>query len=232
MNEWVSARLPTFTRFPSNKNKLAKPDSLLLSQIVKLANFIQADSFWMAQIAQIDITPQANFEWVPVIGDHFVVLGNVEDLKSKFKRLYAFYQQAWLQNGINTYEKLDVQYAGQVVAIRKGNLKTMIDSVWVHQLMVDLVNQHQRSLTDSSYLILPAKMNTSNLLIDSLYTSVLLKVPIEVSRQSNSGVILNNNNNRKSLVIKKKESNKPLLKKKPVAKPEKPKALMEKNRET
>lgn len=232
LSEKVSARLPTFTGFPSNKDKLSKPDSLLLNQIVKLGNFIQADSFWMAQIAQIDITPQANFELVPVIGDHFVVLGKVEDLKSKFNRLYAFYQQAWLQNGINTYEKLDVQYAGQVVAVRKGTLKTMVDSVRVHQLILDLLNQHQRSLIDSSYLNLPAKIITTNPLRDSLITSVLLKVPKEESGQTNSGVILNNNNNRKSLVIKKKENNKPLLKKKPVAKSDKPKALMEKNRET
>lgn len=128
LSEKLSVRVPVFTGFPSGRAILAAPDSSLLKQIVKLGQYVLADSFWMAQVAQIDITPQSNFELVPVIGDHIVALGNTDSLDKKFNRLYTFYQQAWLQNGINTYEKLDVQFDNQVVAVRRGTAQAGIDS--------------------------------------------------------------------------------------------------------
>ncbi|MCK9403185.1 MAG: hypothetical protein M0Q26_07280 [Chitinophagaceae bacterium] len=128
LSDKLSVRVPVFTGFPTDRAVLSAPDSSLLKQIVKLGMYVLADSFWMAQVAQIDITPQSNFELVPVIGDHIVALGNTDSLDKKFNRLYTFYQKAWLQNGINVYEKLDVQFDNQVVAVRRGTAKAWIDS--------------------------------------------------------------------------------------------------------
>ena len=134
LSDKLSARVPMFTNFPSDKAVLAKPDSLLLESVVSLARFIIADSFWMAQTSQIAITPQATFEIVPTIGDQIITIGSAENLDKKFARLYTFYKKAWLQNGMNTYEKLDVQYDNQIVAVRKGTAKVLVDSSKVLQL--------------------------------------------------------------------------------------------------
>lgn len=134
LSDKLSARVPMFTNFPSDKAVLAKPDSLLLESVVNLAKFIVADSFWMAQTSQIVITPQATFEIVPTIGDQIITIGSADDLEKKFARLYTFYKKAWLQNGMNTYEKLDVQYDNQIVAVRKGTSKVLVDSAKVLQL--------------------------------------------------------------------------------------------------
>ncbi len=139
LSEKLSARVPVFTSFPSDKTILSEPDSLMLLQIVQLGKFIAADSFWMAQIAQIDITPKATFEIIPTIGDQTISIGNADDLENKFNRLYTFYKQAWLQNGMNAYEKLDVQFDNQVVAIRKGASKAWMDSAKSKQVMNDLL---------------------------------------------------------------------------------------------
>lgn len=136
LSEKLSARVPVFTGFPSGKQVLAHPDSLLLGDIVKLGKYILADSFWMSQVAQVDITPQSHFCLVPVVGDHTIVFGNAEGVEKKFTRLYTFYKKAWLENGINAYEKLDVQYDNQVVAIRKGVAKAWADSARAHQRML------------------------------------------------------------------------------------------------
>jgi len=135
LSDKLSARVPMFTGFPSDKAILSKPDSALLRDVVKLGQYVLADSFWMAQTAQLAITPQAHFELVPVLGDQLVSLGDAEDLDGKFKRLYTFYKKAWLQNGINTYEKLDVQYSNQVVAIRRGTAKALADSARAKEIM-------------------------------------------------------------------------------------------------
>ncbi len=120
LSEKLSARVPVFTGFPSDRLKLAKPDSALLEGIVIMGRYILADSFWMAQISQVAITPVAEFELIPVVGDQLIVIGNTDNLSSKFRKLFTFYRKAWLQNGMNAYEKLDLRFDNQVVAIKKG----------------------------------------------------------------------------------------------------------------
>ena len=129
LSDKVSVRVPMFTNFPSSKDVLSAPDSALLKDVVKIGRCIETDSFWMAQTAQIDIARNGTFEMVPTIGNELVVLGNADDIDKKLKRLYAFYKQAWVQHGLSTYEKLDVEFNGQVVAVRKGASKLNMDSV-------------------------------------------------------------------------------------------------------
>ncbi len=140
LSDKLSARVPVFTGFPSDKANLSEPDSLMLEQVVQLGKFIVTDSFWMAQIAQVDITTKATFEIIPTIGNQTIAIGNADDLENKFNRLYTFYKQAWVQNGINTYEKLDVQFDNQVVAVRKGAAKAWIDSAKANQALIELMN--------------------------------------------------------------------------------------------
>ena len=164
LSEKLSARVPMFTNFPSDKVVMAKPDSLLLQSVVSLGKYIMADSFWMAQTAQIAITPQATFEIVPTIGDQIIVLGTTDDLDEKFTRLYTFYKKAWLQNGMNTYEKLDVQYANQVVAVRKGTAKMAVDSAMTNQLLELALRNNLSAVSDTAKLIKPLiKINSAKL---------------------------------------------------------------------
>jgi cell division protein FtsQ len=62
-----------------------------------------------------------------------IELGNAEDLDDKLNRLFSFYKQVWAKTGFEKYEKIDVQYAGQVVAIRRGEGKPVVDSALAMQ---------------------------------------------------------------------------------------------------
>lgn len=207
LSDKLSARVPVFTGFPSGKHILAKPDSVLLRNVVKLGQYILADSFWMAQVAQIDITPQSNFEMVPVIGDQVVVLGNADDIDNKFTRLYTFYEKAWLQNGINTYEKLDVQYDKQVVAIRKGASKAWIDSARAKDAIKGLLDEARTGIADSAAV--------------TVKPAPVIPKPLKASVKTKTAVVTNNKTNTKPLSKGKKSA----VKKE---KPTKAKAVMEK----
>jgi cell division protein FtsQ len=141
LSEKVVARVPMFTGFPSDRPVLSKPDSLLLNEVVTLGQFLNKDSLWGAQIAQVDITPQAIFELVPVIGDHIITLGKATDLEQKFLRLQTFYKQAWMQKGVRYYERIDIRYKDQVVAIKQGTAKAQIDSAKSALLIQGLMAQ-------------------------------------------------------------------------------------------
>jgi len=128
LSDKLSARVPMFTNFPNDKQKMAASDSLLLQGVVKMGKYITADSFWRAQIEQVDITPKGAFELVPTVGDQIIVFGDADDMEDKFKSLFTFYKKAWLQNGINTYERLDVRFKNQVVALKRGTEVLEADS--------------------------------------------------------------------------------------------------------
>ena len=136
----ATARVLVVTNFPSDNEILAQTDSMLLMEVKEVANYISVDTFWNAQIAQVNITTAGKFELIPTIGNHIVRLGDAKNLKEKFDRLLTFYTKAWLQNGINTYENIDVRFSNQVVATRKGALKNINDSVRNPLLAYDSLN--------------------------------------------------------------------------------------------
>ena len=148
LSEKLSARIPMFTNFPSERANLSKPDSELLASVKELAMFIQADDFWKAQTAQIDITPDG-FEMIPTVGNHIVMLGDGTDLQQKFDRLFSFYKEVWTKVGFEKYEKIDVRFRGQVVATLKGVKQARVDSARVRMAYDNLVNEVKKSDEDS-----------------------------------------------------------------------------------
>jgi len=113
-------RLPVFTNFPSDQEKLSKPDSLLLNDILHFTQAVATDSFFMAQTAQVNIATNGDFELVPSVGDHIVLIGSVENIEDKLNRLYTFYKKVWVQSGLNAYQVIDCRFDNQIVALKKG----------------------------------------------------------------------------------------------------------------
>lgn len=113
-------RLPVFTNFPSDQEKLSKPDSLLLNDVLRFTQAVATDSFFMAQTAQVNIATNGDFELVPSVGDHLVLIGSVENIEDKLNRLYTFYKKVWVQSGLNAYQVIDCRFDNQIVALKKG----------------------------------------------------------------------------------------------------------------
>ncbi|MBL7723141.1 MAG: hypothetical protein JNK27_03285 [Chitinophagaceae bacterium] len=153
LSEKLSARVPVFTGFP-DKKKLSAADSVLLRNVTAIANYIFTDSFWLAQVAQIDITPERSFEMIPVVGNHIVKMGEGENIEKQFNRLMIFYIQVLSKTGFDKYKIIDVQYAGQVVASRyAGNAK--IDSVQLRRNVDRLLQQSREAESDTVIKVLP-----------------------------------------------------------------------------
>jgi cell division protein FtsQ len=122
LSDKMSARLPVFTSFPGDAKKIrSKADKKLIKQIKDLSLFLLKDPFWMAQVAQIDITPAREFEIVPTVGNHLVEFGDGENYEKKFKRLFVFYKQVLAKTGMEKYERIKVQYDKQVIGVKKEN---------------------------------------------------------------------------------------------------------------
>jgi cell division protein FtsQ len=150
LSDELSARVPMFTSFPSHKKILSHPDSSVLMDVKQIARYIQKDSFWMAQVAQVDITRKGTYEMIPVIGNQVIRLGDATNLDEKFTKLKSFYQQVWAKTGFEKYEIMDAQYANQVVATKRGASKYM-DTATAIQELGNASQQIKSVLNDTAF---------------------------------------------------------------------------------
>lgn len=149
LSDRSSARVPVFSNFPSHTNALTKADSGLLTDIKNISNYILKDQFWMAQIDQVDITGDRSFEMIPKIGNQIIVFGKADNYEEKFRNLLTFYKQVATKVGWNTYSKINVQYKGQVVAVKRGTEDIVQDLLRTKQIMESIVANAQRHASDS-----------------------------------------------------------------------------------
>lgn len=145
----LPAKLPVFTGYPSPKVRLNGKDSTLIAQIRRVSDFIRKDPFWMAQIAQVDITAARTFELMPVIGDHVVDFGDGNDYEQKFHRLFLFYKEVLSRTGFDKYSRIDVAYSGQVIGTRKGSEGTRFDSLQGMNNIRQLIRSAQQLQPDT-----------------------------------------------------------------------------------
>ena len=148
LSEKSTARVPMFTNFTSQQ-ALTKADSNLLKDIKNVSTYILRDPFWMAQIDQVDITPDRTFEMVPKVGNQIIVFGNADNYKEKFNNLLTFYKQVASKVGWNKYSKINVQYKGQVVAVKRGAEDIVQDLLKTKQMMQTIVIAMQQQANDS-----------------------------------------------------------------------------------
>jgi len=104
-------------------NKVDTLHTQMAKEILKTADFINRDSLWSAQIAQIYVTQDHQIELVPRVGNNRILLGNADSLEAKFANLLTFYKKAMPQVGWNRYKTLNIKYANQVVAVKSEDFK-------------------------------------------------------------------------------------------------------------
>ena len=146
--EKVSARVPVVTGF-TNSRKLNSRDSVILSQVKTLTQYINTHEFWNEQIGSIDITGQGTFELIPVIGDHVIRIGDAGNLDEKLNRLYIFYKQVMSKVGFNKYKVVDVEFDGQVVAENKGT-SSAVDSIQLQKNIEELFRKNDLQHLDEA----------------------------------------------------------------------------------
>ena len=137
--ENYSAKLPVITGFTAAR-RFNKADSALLQQAKEVVQTVGTDPFWNAQVGQIDITPDRRFELIPVIGSHVIRLGSGINVKEKLARLMVFYQQVLPKAGLAKYSALDLQYQGQVVAVKRGPV-SKVDSIQLQKNIEELLQK-------------------------------------------------------------------------------------------
>jgi cell division protein FtsQ len=102
-----------------NINNLSyKPEEKKLKDIYTLARFISDNKFWNAQIVQVYVNHSDEFELVPRVGPHIILLGDIKNFEEKFEKLEIFYREGLNYVGWNQYITINLKFKDQVVCTK------------------------------------------------------------------------------------------------------------------
>jgi cell division protein FtsQ len=84
--------------------------------VMMMLNLIRDDEFWKAQIAELDIDSKTRISIFPQVGDEKIEFGRPENVEAKFKKLRIYYKEILPRVGWNKYNRVNLEYEGQIVA--------------------------------------------------------------------------------------------------------------------
>jgi cell division protein FtsQ len=95
------------------------PDEKIQKNFFKMAEFVNNDDFWKAQIEQVFVQANGELLLLPQVGDYLIDFGTPDDYEIKFRNLKSVYQQGFKNQGWNKYKTISVKYRNQVVCTKK-----------------------------------------------------------------------------------------------------------------
>lgn len=102
-----------------------EPDTIqthLLADLYKTARYIDADSLWNSQIAQLYVNEENDIELIPRVGEQKIIMGSADSLDNKFMKLLTFYQRIIPKVGWGMYKTVNLKFANQLVCEKADSI--------------------------------------------------------------------------------------------------------------
>jgi len=87
-------------------------------ELLPFIRYIEEDDFWKAQIEQVYVEKDGDILLTPLVGDHIIEMGTLENYEGKLRKMMAFYEQVLTKNSWNKYKTISLKYDNQVIAKR------------------------------------------------------------------------------------------------------------------
>jgi len=91
----------------------------VLDDLFRLADFVRKDDFWRTQIQQVRVEHNGEFTLIPTVGDHHILLGNLDKMEEKLEKLLLFYRKGLNTTGWDQYSHINLKYENQVICTRR-----------------------------------------------------------------------------------------------------------------
>lgn len=99
-------------------NSEGKEKNKKILEIFELASYIDSHDLWESQFVQVYINSGGEFELVPRVGPHIILLGPLDGYQKKLEKLEVFYKEGLNNIGWNQYLKINLKYKDQVVCTK------------------------------------------------------------------------------------------------------------------
>ncbi len=89
------------------------------SELLPFVLCLKNNEFWNAQIEQVYVAKDGDVLLIPLVGEHIIEFGTLNDYREKLKKMKAFYEQVLAKNNWNKYTRISLKYKNQVVAKKR-----------------------------------------------------------------------------------------------------------------
>jgi cell division protein FtsQ len=89
--------------------------SFQIHDMIEFGDFLYQNELWRNQIVQIYVNEKSEIELIPRVGNHVIILGELNNYKYKMKKLEAIYLEAFPKYGWKKYKTINLKYSNQVV---------------------------------------------------------------------------------------------------------------------
>lgn len=107
----VSGNLPQSLNSPQAEKRL--------SEIYVFCSYLSNHPFWNDQVVQIYVNKQGEYELIPRVGAHQILLGSMDQWEKKLRNLELLYEQGLSKYGWNTYQTISLKYTNQVICTKR-----------------------------------------------------------------------------------------------------------------
>jgi cell division protein FtsQ len=87
-------------------------------KLLEFGEYIGKDKFWKAQIEQIDIQENGEVVLIPLVGNHRIEFGTLENFEEKLANLKVFYEKVLVQDNWDKYKIIVLKYKNQVIGTK------------------------------------------------------------------------------------------------------------------
>lgn len=95
--------------------KVQDPETGIMSFCTHLSDH----PLWKEQIVQVYVNRRGEYELIPRVGAHHILMGGLEQWETKLRNLELLYKQGLSENGWNTYGTINLKYTNQVICTKR-----------------------------------------------------------------------------------------------------------------
>jgi len=90
-----------------------------LGEIYHFCTHVTEHPFWSDQIVQLYVNRKGEYELIPRVGAHQILMGSMEQWELKLRNLELLYQQGFSAYGWNNYRTINLKYTNQVICTKR-----------------------------------------------------------------------------------------------------------------
>jgi len=97
----------------------ARQEGKQLDEIHQFSAYISEHPFWSEQIVQLYVNRRGEYELIPRVGAHQILLGSMKQWERKLRNLELLYKQGLSNYGWNSYRTINLKYTNQVICTKR-----------------------------------------------------------------------------------------------------------------
>ena len=90
-----------------------------LGEIYRFCSYLVNHPLWSEQIVQIYVNRKGEYELIPRVGAHQILMGSLDEWEKKLNKLELLYKQGLSTYGWNSYNTINLKYTNQVICTKR-----------------------------------------------------------------------------------------------------------------